>query len=117
MPLDALWPFTRVGDGFHVYPVFANKAFTQEMSPFLMFDYAAPKNFPPTKKRLGVGEHPHRGFETVTIAFQGEVEHKDSTGNCGIMGPGDVQVICFFSPAGTRMLACTALISPDCGAS
>jgi len=80
-----------VGDGFNVYPVFANKAFTQEMSPFLMFDYAAPKKFPPTKKRLGVGEHPHRGFETVTIAFQGEVEHKDSTGNCGIIGPGDVQ--------------------------
>jgi len=83
----------RVGDGFHVYPVFANKAFTQEMSPFLMFDYAAPEKFPPTKKRLGVGEHPHRGFETVTIAFQGEVEHKDSTGNCGVIGPGDVQVI------------------------
>ena len=63
------------------------------MSPFLMFDYAAPKKFAPSKKRLGVGEHPHRGFETVTIAFQGEVEHKDSTGNCGIIGPGDVQVM------------------------
>lgn len=75
-----------------MHPVFADKAFTEEMSPFLMFDYAAPKKFPPTSKRLGVGEHPHRGFETVTIAFQGEVEHKDSAGNCGIIGPGDVQV-------------------------
>jgi hypothetical protein len=81
----------RVGDGFNVYPVFANKAFTKELSPFLMFDYAAPKYFPPTQKKLGVGEHPHRGFETVTMAFEGEVEHKDSAGNCGVIGPGDVQ--------------------------
>lgn len=66
--------------------------FTKEVSPFLMFDYAAPKVFPPTKRKLGVGEHPHRGFETVTIAFKGEVEHKDSAGNCGVIGPGDVQV-------------------------
>eukprot|EP00193_Tetraselmis_chui_P017767 CAMPEP_0177771042 /NCGR_PEP_ID=MMETSP0491_2-20121128/11315_1 /TAXON_ID=63592 /ORGANISM="Tetraselmis chuii, Strain PLY429" /LENGTH=310 /DNA_ID=CAMNT_0019288433 /DNA_START=256 /DNA_END=1188 /DNA_ORIENTATION=+ len=80
-----------VGDGFNVYPVFANKAFTKELSPFLMFDYAAPKYFPPTQKKLGVGEHPHRGFETVTMAFEGEVEHKDSAGNCGVIGPGDVQ--------------------------
>jgi len=80
-----------VGDGFHVYPVFSNKAFTNELSPFLMFDYASPKYFPPTKSKLGVGEHPHRGFETVTMAFQGEVEHKDSAGNCGVIGPGDVQ--------------------------
>ena len=51
--------------------VFANKAFTSELSPFLMFDYAAPKEFPPSKSRdrRGVGQHPHRGFETVTIAF------------------------------------------------
>lgn len=80
-----------VGDGFHVYPVFANKAFSKELSPFLMFDYAAPRKFPPTKKRLGVGQHPHRGFETVTIAFQGAVEHGDSVGNRGVIGPGDVQ--------------------------
>jgi len=88
-----------VGDGFHVYPVFANKAFTSELSPFLMFDYAAPKHFPPEKNpsssrsnhRRGVGQHPHRGFETVTIAFEGEVEHADSAGNSGIIGPGDVQ--------------------------
>lgn len=80
-----------VGDGFNVYPVFHDKAFTNEMSPFLMFDYAAPKNFPVTKKKLGVGEHPHRGFETVTIAFQGEVEHGDSMGNRGVIFPGDTQ--------------------------
>ena len=62
-----------VGDGFHVFPVFADRAFTNTFSPFLMFDYAAPKHFPPTtSKKLGVGQHPHRGFETVTIAFQGE---------------------------------------------
>ena len=80
-----------VGDGFHVFPVFADKAFTEALSPFLMFDYAAPKHFPPTRKQLGVGEHPHRGFETITIAFQGEVEHADSMGNRGVIGEGDVQ--------------------------
>jgi redox-sensitive bicupin YhaK (pirin superfamily) len=71
--------------------VFANKAFTEDLSPFLMFDYAQPKHFPPTTKRLGVGRHPHRGFETVTLAFQGEVEHGDSQGNRGVIGAGDVQ--------------------------
>ena len=84
-------PSHWVGDGFHVYPVFENKAFTAAISPFLMFDYGAPRVFPPTKKQLGVGQHPHRGFETVTIAFQGEVEHSDSLGNRGVIGPGDVQ--------------------------
>lgn len=80
-----------VGDGFHVFPVFSNLAFTEELSPFLMFDYAAPKQFEPTSRQRGVGKHPHRGFETVTIAFQGEVEHADSVGNRGVIGPGDVQ--------------------------
>ena len=80
-----------VGDGFHVYPVFADRAFTSELSPFLMFDYASPKEFGPTSRRRGVGSHPHRGFETVTLAFQGEVEHGDSRGNSGVIGPGDVQ--------------------------
>lgn len=56
-----------------------------------MFDYAAPKEFPPTSAQLGVGQHPHRGFETVTIAFQGEVEHADSVGNRDVIGAGDVQ--------------------------
>lgn len=80
-----------VGDGFNVFPVFANAAFTEEVSPFLMFDYAAPKQFAATNKKKGVGQHPHRGFETVTLAFQGEVEHKDSSGNHDVIGPGDVQ--------------------------
>jgi len=80
-----------VGDGFNVYPVFADKAFSEALSPFLMFDYGAPKHFAATSSRLGVGRHPHRGFETVTIAFQGEVEHADSTGGGGVIGPGDVQ--------------------------
>ena len=80
-----------VGDGFNVRPVFAHLAFTQDISPFLMFDYAAPREFAATAAKRGVGPHPHRGFETVTIAFQGEVEHGDSVGNRGVIGPGDVQ--------------------------
>jgi len=80
-----------VGDGFHVKPVFANMAFTKMVSPFLMFDYAPPEHFPATSKKLGVGQHPHRGFETVTIAFNGEVEHGDSRGNRDVIGEGDVQ--------------------------
>ena len=80
-----------VGDGFNVRPVFANLAFTRDISPFLMFDYAAPREFEITQEKRGVGPHPHRGFETVTIAFQGEVEHGDSVGNRGVIGPGDVQ--------------------------
>ncbi len=80
-----------VGDGFNVRPVFGNMAFTPDISPFLMFDYAAPRHFDATPKKLGVGPHPHRGFETVTIAFQGEVEHGDSVGNRGVIKPGDVQ--------------------------
>jgi quercetin 2,3-dioxygenase len=80
-----------VGDGFNVRPIFASLAFTQAISPFLMFDYAAPREFAATEQKRGVGPHPHRGFETVTIAFQGEVEHGDSVGNRGVIGPGDVQ--------------------------
>jgi redox-sensitive bicupin YhaK (pirin superfamily) len=79
-----------VGDGFKVFPVFGNLAFTEEISPLLMFDYAEPRKFP-GRVGLGVGSHPHRGFETVTLAFQGEVEHHDSTGKTGIIGAGDVQ--------------------------
>ena len=87
-------PAHWVGDGFRVYPVFASSAFTEEISPLLMFDYAEPKKFPPRAagaSPLGVGQHPHRGFETVTVAFQGEVEHQDSTGKKGVIGQGDVQ--------------------------
>lgn len=80
-----------VGNGFHVFPVFHNRAFTKELSPWLMFDYAAPKEFSPSYERRGVGQHPHRGFETITIAFNGEVEHGDSVGNRDVIGPGDVQ--------------------------
>jgi len=80
-----------VGNGFNVYPVFSHLAFSEALSPWLMFDYAAPKHFEATKQRLGVGQHPHRGFETITIAFQGGVEHADSVGNRDVIGPGDVQ--------------------------
>jgi redox-sensitive bicupin YhaK (pirin superfamily) len=70
-------------------------SFTAEISPFLMLDYAAPYDFPPggapPSGPRGVGEHPHRGFETVTIVYQGELEHRDSGGNSGKIGPGDVQ--------------------------
>ncbi|GAX10675.1 uncharacterized protein FisN_14Lh185 [Fistulifera solaris] len=82
-----------VGDGFHVYPVFGSLAFSNELSPLLMFDYADPKKFNAhlSTKPRGVGQHPHRGFETVTVAMQGEIEHHDSTGNKGVIGEGDVQ--------------------------
>ena len=64
----------------------------RKLSPFLLLDYGAPHDFPPTENtRRGVGPHPHRGFETVTIAFQGSVAHHDSTGKGGVIGPGDVQ--------------------------
>jgi len=80
-----------VGDGFPVRALFADMAFTADISPFLMFDYGGPQDFTPTQQKRGVGPHPHRGFETVTIAFQGEIEHGDSVGNKGVIGPGDVQ--------------------------
>jgi redox-sensitive bicupin YhaK (pirin superfamily) len=80
-----------VGDGFPVRNIFSYTDIAPEMSPFLMMDYAGPKEFPPTSKKLGVGEHPHRGFETVTIVYDGEVEHRDSAGGGGKIGPGDVQ--------------------------
>ncbi|MDB5507818.1 MAG: Pirin domain protein [Hyphomicrobiales bacterium] len=84
-------PAHWVGDGFHVQPLFGPLAFGQDVSPFLMLDYAAPHEFPPRRKPPGVGVHPHRGFETVTIVYDGEVEHRDSAGNSGTIGPGDVQ--------------------------
>jgi redox-sensitive bicupin YhaK (pirin superfamily) len=63
----------------------------KHISPFLLLDYAGPMMFQPAQKPRGVGEHPHRGFETVTIVYEGEVEHRDSTGAGGKIGPGDVQ--------------------------
>ncbi len=80
-----------VGDGFPVRSIFSYRDLPQEMSPFLLMDYAGPENFSATDSRRGVGEHPHRGFETVTIVYDGEVEHKDSSGGGGKIGPGDVQ--------------------------
>jgi redox-sensitive bicupin YhaK (pirin superfamily) len=80
-----------VGDGFHVRSIFSYHDDPAETSPFLLCDYGAPMEFEPSASRRGVGPHPHRGFETVTIAFQGEVEHRDSVGNHGRIGPGDVQ--------------------------
>jgi redox-sensitive bicupin YhaK (pirin superfamily) len=79
-----------VGDGFPVRTIFAYDN-AREVSPFLLLDYAGPFMFSPSEKRRGVGEHPHRGFETVTILYSGEVEHRDSGGNAGKIGPGDVQ--------------------------
>ena len=80
-----------VGNGFPVRTLFAYPNLGPVLSPFLLLDYAGPREFPPTKERLGVGEHPHRGFETVTIVYDGEVEHRDSSGGGGRIGPGDVQ--------------------------
>jgi hypothetical protein len=80
-----------VGDGFPVRTLFNYSDQGAALSPFLMLDYAGPTDFPPTKQRRGVGEHPHRGFETVTIVYAGEVEHRDSSGGGGKIGPGDVQ--------------------------
>jgi quercetin 2,3-dioxygenase len=80
-----------VGDGFPVRSLFTYDNLGQQLSPFLLLDYAGPAVFPPAARPRGVGEHPHRGFETVTIVYQGEVAHRDSAGNSGLIGPGDVQ--------------------------
>jgi len=80
-----------VGDGFPVRTLFSYSGQGAILSPFLLLDYAGPAEFQPTDKRLGVGEHPHRGFETVTIVYDGAVEHRDSAGGGGSIGPGDVQ--------------------------
>ncbi|MFV3327489.1 pirin family protein [Pseudomonas sp. NY15372] len=80
-----------VGDGFPVRSLFTYDNLARHISPFLLLDYAGPHDFTPTTARRGVGQHPHRGFETVTIVYQGELEHRDSTGAGGLIGPGDVQ--------------------------
>jgi redox-sensitive bicupin YhaK (pirin superfamily) len=80
-----------VGDGFPVRSLFSYSSHPQAMSPFLLLDYAGPARFAPSASRRGVGSHPHRGFETVTIVYSGEVSHRDSTGEGGTIGPGDVQ--------------------------
>jgi len=100
-----------VGDGFPVRSLFSYDSLGQHLSPFLLLDYAGPAQFPPTDQPRGVGEHPHRGFETVTIVYAGEVAHRDSAGGGGVIGPGDVQWMTaasgilhdeFHSPAFTR---------------
>jgi redox-sensitive bicupin YhaK (pirin superfamily) len=100
-----------VGDGFPVRSLFNYDQLGRHISPFLMLDYAAPTTFAAAARPRGVGEHPHRGFETVTIVYQGEVAHRDSAGNSGVIGPGDVQWMTaasgvlhdeFHSPAFTR---------------
>ncbi|MDE2502421.1 MAG: pirin family protein, partial [Burkholderiales bacterium] len=80
-----------VGDGFPVRSIFSYNTHGGHLSPFLLLDYAGPAHFEPAAKPRGVGEHPHRGFETVTIVYDGEVEHRDSTGAGGKIAPGDVQ--------------------------
>jgi quercetin 2,3-dioxygenase len=86
-PLSTHW----VGNGFPVRTLLSPQVQGQASSPFLLLDYAGPHDFAPTEGRRGVEEHPHRGFETVTIVYQGELEHRDSAGHHGRLGPGDVQ--------------------------
>lgn len=71
--------------------LFSYSTHGEHLSPFLLLDHAGPMEFSPAEEPRGVGEHPHRGFETVTIVYRGEVEHLDSTGAGGRIGPGDVQ--------------------------
>ena len=80
-----------VGDGFPVRTMLSHQDQGSHVSPFIMVDYVGPAQFEPTKARRGVSQHPHKGFETVTIVYEGEVEHRDSTGAGGLIGPGDVQ--------------------------
>ena len=86
-PASAHW----VGDGFPVRNIISDENMGEVISPFLLLDYAGPADFSPSNRQRGVGEHPHRGFETVTIVYQGELVHRDSAGNHGTIGPGDVQ--------------------------
>ena len=80
-----------VGDGFPARSLFSYDSHGRDLSPFLLLDYAGPHRFDPAARPRGVGQHPHRGFETVTLVYEGEVEHRDSTGAGGKIGPGDVQ--------------------------
>lgn len=80
-----------VGDGFPVRSIFSYQSHGKQLSPFLLLDFAGPAQFPSATRPRGVGQHPHRGFETVTIVYEGEVAHRDSTGQGGVIGPGDVQ--------------------------
>ena len=84
-------PIHWVGDGFPVSSVFSPQSVDTRLSPYILFDYAGPARFEPSDVPRGVDTHPHRGFETVTVVYQGELEHRDSAGNSGSIGPGDVQ--------------------------
>jgi len=86
-------PYHMVGDGFRVHNFFPSDTLIGEqgMSPFFLMDYNSKWNIPPSEKQRGVSVHPHRGFETVTIAYHGKVAHHDSEGNSGVIGEGDVQ--------------------------
>ncbi len=84
-------PLHWVGDGFPVRSLFSYRNHGKLLNPFLLLDYAGPVEFAPADQPRGVGPHPHRGFETVTIVYQGEVAHRDSAGQGGVIGPGDVQ--------------------------
>lgn len=86
-------PANMVGDGFRVHNFFPNgyRMGNRRMSPFFLMDYNSKIEFPPSEKPRGVDVHPHRGFETVTIAYHGKVAHHDSAGNSGVIGEGDVQ--------------------------
>ena len=80
-----------VGDGFRVHNFIPGTSTMQEMDPFIMLDYNSKYTFSPSEIPRGVGVHPHKGFETVTIAYKGKVEHADSTGSGGVIHEGDVQ--------------------------
>ncbi|MBK6936013.1 MAG: pirin family protein [Chitinophagaceae bacterium] len=85
-------PAHMVGDGFRVHGSFpGGKTGKQRMSPFFLMDYNSKIDFPPTSIPRGVGVHPHRGFETVTIAYHGKIAHHDSAGHSGVISEGDVQ--------------------------
>ncbi len=85
--------FHWVGNGFHVSTYFPSaKLPAERVSPFVLMDYGPPKEFEPLAHgKRGVGWHPHRGFETVTLAWEGAVAHRDNAGHAGVIGPGDVQ--------------------------
>lgn len=80
-----------VGDGFPVRTIFSYNDIAEELSPFVLLDYAGPAQFPPTSHKIGVAQHPHRGIETVTIVYDGGVSHRDSRGGGGTVGQGDIQ--------------------------
>lgn len=94
-PIEMIFTGPRphwVGNGFYVNNYFpSGQNLLERFTPFILLDYNAPREIKPSLTPKGVGQHPHRGFETVTFAFEGAVEHHDNQGNHGIIYPGDVQ--------------------------